>query len=254
MKRVLILALLLPAAACMSLSAQGIKGKLKKLINSNATTAAADTLLLPAPYVMRDGAVTLSDTPISGTGPDEALFVHALLRIIDLGEKGKRNIARLDVQDRTFGTALEISMDEADGKASKYVCRLTCAAADGVLSICADSIHYVSQTFLGEEKSTPFERLNLQKPKTQSLMQDFASWFDGLVQELRRDYDPSTAPIAHWDEIAEGRAVPGMTETECTLACGRPLHVRDSGARTRWMMAGNVTIIFEQGRVQRIVR
>lgn len=254
MNRFSLFLFLLLAAACTGASAQGFGGKLKKLLGRGGTEAALDAAQWPAPYEVDGGAVALTDTLDLGADSAEGAFVRAMLAVIGADEEGQRGFSALDVPGRSFATVLVLGGDEADRKVPRYACRARFAAVGTRLAVRTDSISLVSANFFGEEHAVPFEHLNLEKPKTQQQLQEFATLFGRFALALRAAGSTEPQEVTHWDDIAAGRIVRGMNETECTLAAGRPLHVRTSPTRTRWMMAGNVTVVFEQGVVTRVSR
>lgn len=254
MNRFSFLILFLLAAACTGASAQGFGGKLKKLLGRDGAETALDAAQWPAPYAVEGAAVLLADTLDLGAADAEGTFVRALLAVIGQGEEGQRNLTALDVEGRAFATVLAVGGDEAGSKAPCYTCRLRLVALGKRLAVRADSICLVSANFFGEKHATPFEHLNLEKPRTQQQLQEFATLCGRFVQALRPAGGVEPQPVTHWDDIAAGRIVRGMNETECMLAAGRPLHVRTSPTRTRWMMAGNATVVFEGGVVTRVSR
>lgn len=254
MNRFLMLICVLLATACTGASAQGLGGKLKKLLGRGGAETALDTSLLPAPYGAVEGSVALADTLDWGTGPDGQTFVQGMLALVGLAEPGQRGLTSLDVAAKTFGTVLTLGGDEADRKVPRYTCRVRFATNGPSLVVLADSISLLSANFFGEVSATTFEHLNLQKPKSQQQLQEFATLFATFLQALQAAEVATPLEVTHWDDIAAGRPVEGMNESECLLSAGRPLHVRRSSTRTRWMMAGNTTITFVDGRVTRVTR
>ncbi|MDE5786853.1 MAG: outer membrane protein assembly factor BamE [Duncaniella sp.] len=63
----------------------------------------------------------------------------------------------------------------------------------------------------------------------------------------------SGEPASHWTEIRDKKVTPGMTELEVKLAIGQPVTTRKGSDRDRWIYPMNFVVLFENGKVVRIV-
>lgn len=253
MNRRLILALLLAALLAPHLSAQGLGGRLKKLLGKDKTEQVVDTAALPAGFDLADGRVARRaqvSLPVDGA---DLAFAAALCHIVRLGQGAR--LEAFDPQARTCRAVVALGQDDKDEKAPYYTCRLALTVDGTRLDILADSLALVAPGFLEQMKATPFERLDLQKDKARQQMEGFLTVQDGWLEQLAeqaRQTPPQ--PVTHWDEIRQRRVVKGMNTTEALLAGGPADFERQSSTRLRWMMPDQSTILFEDGRVVNIVR
>ena len=59
--------------------------------------------------------------------------------------------------------------------------------------------------------------------------------------------------ISHWNEIQEKRIVPGMNKLEVKLVLGIPVAHRENDSVTRWIYPRNLIVLFEDGKVQKVI-
>lgn len=59
--------------------------------------------------------------------------------------------------------------------------------------------------------------------------------------------------ISHWKEIQAGQVVPGMNKLEVKLVLGLPVAHRENDAVTRWIYPRNLIVLFENGKVQKVI-
>lgn len=255
MKRNLWMFILVVCTTVSGVSAQSLKNRVKKLLGKDKSELALNASVLPSPYVNINNKITLADTLDFNAIAEETIFINALSYTIKQGEKGKSNIEALNVSNKSFQVIMQSSLALEDEKASSYTCQLKFLIRSNKLIVCVDSISVVAPTLFGEMKSTAFENLNMQKEKSLQQMQEFTSVYQGFAEGMI-EYVAQEKPqsVTHWNEIEAGKVVQGMNETECLLCAGAPKYVRQSGVKTRWMMEGNATIIFEDGKVVSIIR
>ena len=235
--------------------AQGIKGKFKKIFGKDKTEETTVTIQLPAPYLSNNGEIILLDTLTLDYESEEEAFTHTLAYVLGLSEKGTYNIQQLDPATHTFQANVLTELTNANDKSYYYGRTLTCALNGKKLTIHTHNLSLITSNLFGDVKSTAFADLNLEKEKSIQQLQEFARIHQAVLAGWQQ-FVPETPlqPVTHWDTILEHEVAKGMNETECILSIGYPKYVRQSGNRTRWMIANNVAIIFEQGKVVNVVR
>jgi hypothetical protein len=206
------------------------------------------------PLSEADGRWVVSDFVDFAGLTSEQIFVNALLYAIESGTREKENIESIDLVAKRFVVKqYRISAREVD-VAYKYTTRFQ--VAEDNLSFLSFDMMYESRNLFKELKDTPFEKLDTKKkPALKGALDEFAAghslFLSGMFQFIETNLYP---PITHWDEIANGKVVKGMNETECKLAAGKPVHIRNTGSKVRWMFNNDFIVMFENGTVTSVLR
>jgi len=206
------------------------------------------------PLSEADGKLVVSDF-IDFTGlTSEQIFVNALLYAIDAGAQQKENIESVDFTTKRFVVKQRInSAQEVD---VAYKCSTRFQVAEDNLSFLSSDIVYESKNIFKELKDTPFEKIDTKKKPNQKIyIDEFTSgnsiFLGGMFKFIQTN---QYEPITHWEEISKEKIVKGMTETECKLAAGKPVHIRTMGNKVRWMFNNDFIVLFEDGKVSSVLK
>jgi hypothetical protein len=201
-----------------------------------------------------EGKIIVSDF-VDFTGlTSEQIFVNALLYSIESGTREKENIEDIDLEQKRFVVKQQIkSAQKAD---IAYKCSTRFQVAEDNLSFLSFDIVYESRTIFKELKNTPFEKLDTQKKANDKVYLDEFILGNSLFLSAMFKFIQTNQyqPITHWNEISEGKVVKGMNETECKLAAGKPVHIRNTSNKMRWMFNNDFIVLFENGIVSSILR
>ena len=200
-----------------------------------------------------DGKLVVSDFVDFAGLTSEQIFVNALLYAIDAGTYQKENIESIDFAKKCFVMKQYIkSTQEVD---VTYKCSTKFQIAEDNLSFLSFDIVYESKNIFKELKDTPFEKLDTKKkPNHKIYIDEFTAgnslFLSGMFKFIQTNQYP---PVTHWEDISKGKVVKGMTETECKLAAGKPVHVRIMGNKVRWMFNNDFIVLFEDGKVSSVL-
>ncbi|MCL2650810.1 MAG: hypothetical protein FWD60_07275 [Candidatus Azobacteroides sp.] len=206
------------------------------------------------PLSEADGKLVVSDF-IDFTGlTSEQIFVNALLYAIDTGAQQKENIESIDFAAKRFVVKQRInSAQEVD---VAYKCSTRFQVADNNLSFLSSDIVYEAKNIFKELKDTPFEKIDMKKKPNQKIyIDEFTAgnslFLSGMFKFIQTN---QYEPVTHWEDISNEKVVKGMTQTECKLAAGKPVHIRIMGNKVRWMFNNDFIVLFEDGKVSSILK
>ncbi len=219
------------------------------------------TLFIPAlaqgryDYTVVDNRVIVTDFVTFDDLAGEHIFINALLFAIDQGTSELENIEEINFETQRFIVKQQVPSAEYGSAGTSYKFTTQIQVAENMLSFLTTDIQLETKGFLNEYKNIAFERLDPEKkPKHQTYLNEFISAHSGYLNRMFEFIRSNEHhPITHWDELKAGRVVKGMNETECTLVCGKPRHVRETGGKTRWLFSNNFVVFFENGVITSII-
>ncbi|MDR0982839.1 MAG: hypothetical protein LBM07_06320 [Culturomica sp.] len=206
-------------------------------------------------YTIADNKVVVSDLIEFSGLTDEQIFVNALLFAIDRFTEEER-FAKIDFEKHQFTVDRCIISENLED--TRYYYSIDFKLSEGMLTFWARNIFYKSSDLiaLGSPKGVPFEKLNPEKrPKQQAYLDEFLAENTAYIREMtdavRRN---AGGEVTHWTEIATGKVVKGMNETEVKLIYGKPQHTSLSGERCRMLFKNNIVVILESGIVSNVIK
>jgi hypothetical protein len=206
------------------------------------------------PLSEANGKLVVSDF-VDFTGlTSEQIFVNALLYAIDAGTQERENIESVEFETKRFVVKQQIKSALEMDIAYKYSTRFQ--VAEDNLSFLSFDIVCESKNIFKESKGTPFEKLDTKKKTNHNVyIDEFTTgnslFLSGMFEFIQTN---QYSPITHWDEISQGKIVKGMSETECKLSAGKPVHIRNTGSKVRWMFNNDFIVLFENGVVSSVLR
>lgn len=185
---------------------------------------------------------------------DETVYANALLWAIDnISPKMRENLNNINIAGKSFEAFVSLA---PEAKANNvYHCKAVFHAASGKLVFHISEIVMESSSILGS-KVTPFEKLTPEKKEThKEIIEDFTA-AESLMLNKLFDFihNNKPQPITHWEEIGFKKAVQGMNETECKLACGKPQNIQDNGGEIQWMYTSSFYLFFKNGILDTIIK
>jgi len=191
---------------------------------------------------------------ISGK-PEKEIFINTLFYAIDKAERGRSHIVALDVEKKQFSVVLEFPSQFYSENSTYYKYANTFRVMGENLSFLSSEMHVGYRNLMGDVKEMPFEKLDTnKKAKHKNYVNELAAINSNYLHDLIlfiKNNEHET--ISHWNEIANGKVVKGMNETECLLSIGKPMHKRQNGNQTKWMVNNDFVIIFDNGIVTDII-
>lgn len=188
--------------------------------------------------------------------PDETIFANTLLWTINnVCPELKEGIHELNVTAKSFHCDWVLDSNADSNQKYIYYCRARFQVKEGKLIYFLDNI-IIESSGLMMKRQTPIEKLKPEKKESdKEIMDDFVQ---SESQALNKLFDFVTAndagDISHWNDIAIGRAVKGMTENECLIAFGKPRSVQENNGEVQWMYSGSFYLFFRNGLVETIIR
>ena len=104
-------------------------------------------------------------------------------------------------------------------------------------------------------KTLSFGELNpVTNPRDLNFIEQFADLNSEYLYAMTAGISESgPLEISHWKEIQAGQVVPGMNKLEVKLVLGLPVAHRENDAVTRWIYPRNLIVLFENGKVQKVI-
>lgn len=239
------------------------QGLLKKILKKDKSEAVLDTLAMELPIGMTYYPCTIVEEKYVVTNsiifPDlssEQIFINLLLYSIEQKDAGKEHFMNLDINQMTISLVTEVKSKVYTENQTFYKCANTFKVNNNELSFLSSGMYICSNNLFGELKETPFETLQPnQKAKHKNYINEFTAensiLLNNLLQYIRTN---QPEPIKHWTEIADEQIIIGMNSTECLLAVGKPMHIRQNGNQTKWMVNNDFVVIFEDGIVTKVIK
>lgn len=250
---------------CVSVSGQGILKKLKiKGKGEEAVETIPDTLSITLPEgVVYYPCLKSKETNWIVSGgynlrgkSSEELFVNSLLYAIEQAEAGKEHVLKLDISQKSFSLLMQIPSGFYPENKTYYKYANTISIENGRINFLATEMHVCSNNLFGDLKETLFESLQPEKKaKHKNYINELAAQNSIYLHNLF-EYVKTNKPqaVTHWEEISAGKIINGMNTTECLLAVGKPLHIRESGNQIKWMVNNDFVVLFENGIVVRVIK
>lgn len=198
---------------------------------------------------------------ISGFTPfadlsDEAIYVNALLWAIDnISPKMRENLNNINIAGKSFAAMVSLAPTSETRANNIYHCKAVFHVASGKLIFHISEIVMESSGILGN-KVIPLEKLTPEKKEShKEIIEDFTA-AESLMLNKIFDFILSNKPatITHWEEIGLKKAVKGMNETECKLACGKPQNIQENGNEIQWMYTSSFYLFFKNGILDTIIK
>lgn len=238
------------------------QGLFKKFLKKDKSEAVLDTLAMELPTGVTYYPCTIVEEKYvvtnSITFPEvssEQIFINLLLYSIEQKDAGKEHFMNLDMNQKTVSLLTEVKSKVYTENQTFYKCANTFKVTNNELSFLSSDMYICSNNLFGEPKETPFENLQPnQKAKHKNYINEFTAensiLLNNLFQYIRNN---QPEPIKHWKEIANKQIIIGMNSTECLLAVGKPMHIRQNGNQTKWMVNNDFVVIFENGIVTKVI-
>lgn len=236
---------------------------MKKLLNNGTSEdAVLDTMKINLdagvvfyPCNKVDGKFTVQDFMDFSKCSEERIFINAMLYSVNQAERGREHITQVDATKKQFSVTCQKESAFYPENSTYYKYTETFRAMDNNFSFCAMEASVGYTHILGEVKETAFEKLDGErKAKHKNYINEMAALNSVFLNEMFKYIESNTPKkVTHWDEIEKGIVVKGMNETECLLAIGKPMHNRNNGKQTKWMVNNDFVIIFENGIVTRVI-
>jgi hypothetical protein len=207
-------------------------------------------------YSIADNRVVVSEfVEFEGLTADQ-IFINSLLYAIDQGSRELENIEKIDFRLKRFVIKQQVLSTTYASTGTLYKYTTQFQIDDNTLSFLSHNITFEAKTILGEVRSTPFERLDPDKKnKDKVYLDEFISgntrFLEAMFEFIKTNEYPA---VTHWDELIAGKLVKGMNKTECTLLCGKPVNIRDTGTKIRWMFNNDFIVFFENGVITSIIK
>lgn len=83
-----------------------------------------------------------------------------------------------------------------------------------------------------------------------TMVEEIGKYFDDMARFDAMQTNISAPKMA---EVLRGKVTEGMNQYEVKLVLGEPWETRKSGEKTRWIYPDEITVIFEDGKVTRVV-
>ena len=237
----------------------------KKLLKKNGdnSTAVLDTIAIVLdknvtyyPSSMKDGKMNVSNSINFQNISSERIFINTMLYVINKAERGREHIVELDVEKKQLSAILDIPSDFYSDNSTYYQYANTFRTSGGELTFIASEMLVRYKNMMGDWKEFPFEDLDTnKKAKHKNYVNEHAALNSIYLNDLFL-FVKTNQPekVTNWNNIAEGKIVAGMNETECLLAVGKPMHIRKNGNQIKWMVNNDFVVIFENNIVIRVIR
>ena len=187
---------------------------------------------------------------------DETIFANTLLWTINnVCPELREGISDLNVTSKSF--QCDWVLGPADGSSQKntYYCKARFQVMDGKLTYYLSNI-LIESSVLIVKRQTPMEKLNPEKKEShKEIIDDFVMSESSALNKLFDFVSTNkVSAVTHWNDIAIGRAVKGMTEDECLMAFGKPRSVQEINGDVQWVYSGSFYLFFRDGKVETVIR
>ncbi|MDE6484522.1 MAG: hypothetical protein K2L14_03910 [Duncaniella sp.] len=239
------------------------KKKNSEPVNYNAwrdttalTMVTAEGLPMFYPETVEDGqAVVRGEFSLPGR-TSEQIFLGALDYAVSHldAEDEHEQIGEFNEADKSF-MIRRYSKQGSNNTETVYRCLVLVKAETGRLLFAINEIDVKYREKGLIPRTLAFEKL---KPADNSRHRELVELFAELTGAYFHSLSEAAAgsgslSASHWKEIREKEVVKGMSELEVKLAVGMPLATRDNGDRIRWVYPDNYIVLFENGKVVRVV-
>lgn len=183
--------------------------------------------------------------PFSGQ-TDHAIFANAMLWTVEnVCPQLHEGITELNVPKLKFSCDLILESQ----RGNTFYCNASFSIVNGRLIYYISNIKVVTVSFVSKNL-TPFEKLTPQKKENHRLyLSDFTKTISSTLNTMF-DFVMTNKPNAtHWNEIAIGKPIVGMTEDECLIAFGKPKNIFESNNEIQWSYSTSFFIFLKNGKV-----
>lgn len=234
----------------------------KKLLKKDKSEVVTDTIIINTPEnvihypcnIIDEKLVVTNSTTFSSKSTEQ-IFINLLLYIIEQHDVGKECILHSDIEQKSVHIMTKIQSNIYSENHTYYKYTLTFKITNQDLYFSATEMYLCNNNLFGELKEIPFENLQPNsKAKHKNYINEFSAENSVYLYKLFQYIEnKKPAPINHWEEIANHNIIKGMNTTECLLAVGKPMHTRQNGSQTKWMVNNDFVVIFENGIVTKVI-
>lgn len=248
MKKVLVSLLLLTA---LMMNASDDDKSLDKWAKSQQTPEYVDGVRIFRP-VVKNGKTTFGDfITINTAASNNEAFVRALVYTINELDPEREEIEAVDYEMHRF--VVNRSMITDDGRIYEFAEAIE--VENGVLSFMIPEIVVKYKDKLVFNKKTPFSKLNPEKKDAhRKFIEEFSLLNSRYLSHMAESTTDSTIEsVSDWAGVKKGKAAKGMNFTEVLLTEGKPDTITESDEIIKWMYGSTMIVIFNKGKVERIV-
>ncbi len=187
---------------------------------------------------------------------EEEMFLQTLLWAIDKCPKYKEGITEVNFKKKSFVMESHLPSPHRSQNPAFYHFLSDFKFVADKLSYTFFRIECEYPGMLNMPTTLAFERMRPdKKPKHKSYMEEYSQQAAGYIGELIEYIQTNThQPVTHWTEIHAGKAVKGMNETECLLACGKPLdRMKSESGEDRWRYDSYTYLFFKDGILASVI-
>lgn len=203
--------------------------------------------------VISNGKMSFGDFIVLDTHQsNDVAFVRALAYTINELDPETESIETIDYDLHRFVVNRAMSNDE--GHLFEFAEAVE--IDNGVMAFMIPEIVVRYKDKLIINKKVPFSKFNLDKKEQQrKFVEEFAILNSRYLQQMANATAYSTIEnVSDWASVKKGKAAKGMNFTEVLLTEGKPDNITESDNNiTKWMYGSTLIIIFNNGKVERIV-
>ena len=203
--------------------------------------------------VISNGKMSFGDFIVLDTHQsNDVAFVRALAYTINELDPETESIETIDYDLHRFVVNRAMSNDE--GHLFEFAEAVE--IDNGVMALMRPEIVVRYKDKLIINKKVPFSKFNLDKKEQhRKFVEEFAILNSRYLQQMANATAYSTIEnVSDWASVKKGKAAKGMNFTEVLLTEGKPDNITESDNNiTKWMYGSTLIIIFNNGKVERIV-
>lgn len=211
-------------------------------------------LFYPSTEAADGAAVIKGSLPVKGLDARQVLLATLLYAVNNFDTEAEECLLSVDYDKNEFSAMLK-STQGANNRETTYTRYLTVKAKDGGFDFTTSDVavryrekglipRTLSLAALHPESNTRHGELVMELTRVNA----------AYVGEMAR-YAASRPDIAapNLAAVRNGKVTTGMLPDEVNLLLGPPLEIRKSGEKRRWIYGNETVVIFEDGKVSRII-
>lgn len=218
-----------------------------------ATSANGHTLFYP--ITDNEDVAVRGEITVSGQS-SEKIFLSALNYVVDHLDStdGHEQIGEINPDEKSF-MVRQFSRQGSNNNETTFTYLTLIKADEGKLLFLNTEIDVKYREKGLIPRTVAFEKLN---PATNHRHRELVEQFVNINSKYLFDlasYIPESQnlEVNHWEEISNKDVVKGMNQFEVKLILGKPITERDNGDRIRWVYPKNYVLLFESGKLSRIL-